>query len=132
MDEWFVVSTSEAEGLSYIWSSTSGTLHNTLKGNTGSTNGICVVGDATIISAQSARAALHVWTLTAEVPTQKSPVPEKMGPVVATGDYLFGGGKSGRLYVWALGSGALVNSVAAHYREITSLAVTGDGACVIR
>ncbi len=132
MDEWFIVSTSESEALSYVWSSATRTVHATLKGNSGVAGGAVIVANSSLVSSQSARAALHVWNLPAESPWQKSPVPEKMGPLAATADYLFAGGKSGRLYVWAVGSGALINSVAAHYREVTALAVTGDGACVIR
>src|SRR5689334_4421122 len=106
MDDWFIVSTSESEALSYVWSSSTRTVHGTLKGNAGVVGGAIVIGNSSFISSQSARAALHVWNLPAESPSQKSAVPEKVGPLAATPDYLFAGGKSGRLYVWAVGSGA--------------------------
>lgn len=44
---------------------------------------------------------------------------------------MFGGGKSGKIYVWALGSGVLLNVFEAHFREVTCLSVTSDGACLV-
>ena len=47
------------------------------------------------------------------------------------GSFLFGGGKSGKIYVWALGSGALLTVFEAHYREVTTLTTSSDGACLV-
>jgi pre-rRNA-processing protein IPI3 len=47
------------------------------------------------------------------------------------GSFLFGGGKSGKIYVWALGSGVLLNVFDGHFREVACLAVTTDGACLV-
>lgn len=44
------------------------------------------------------------------------------------GSYLFGGAKSGKVYVWALGTGVLLSIFSAHYREVSAMAVSSCGA----
>jgi pre-rRNA-processing protein IPI3 len=48
--------------------------------------------------------------------------PEKIGPLAVSddGSLCCGGGVSGRLYLWEVGSGALVRSWDAHYKVYTT------------
>ena len=127
--EAYVVSTDDST--TYVWSATTSTVHHTLKANQGSNKGSVVVGGDYLISAQSSRAALHVYNLPFESAI-KCPVAEKVVLAVSPDrSFLFGGGASGKLYVWALASGALLRVCDGHYRAVSALAVTSDGACLI-
>ncbi len=127
--EWFAISSASDE-TTLVWSVATLTVHHSVKANAALSS--CLVGENCLIASQSARAAVHVYQLGSAESPLKCPMPEKMHLAVSPcGSFLFGGGASGKLHVWATGSGVLLRVVEAHYREVTCLAVTGDGACVI-
>ncbi|OWB79584.1 hypothetical protein B5S32_g3812 [[Candida] boidinii] len=89
-----------------------------------------------IITACKGNALLHLYLWGKESPEQKIPVPEEItaleiieNPVklgfneeeVGNNFLLIGGGKSGRIYVWNLNSGLLLNVQEAHYQSVSCI-----------
>jgi WD40 repeat protein len=132
MLEWFAISSSSDEA-TFVWSVGTLTVHHNVKANGALPgSGSCVVGGNWLIASQGSRPAVHLYSLGSSESPLKCPMPERMRVVASPcGSFLFGGGASGKLYAWALGSGALVAVVEAHYRDVTCLAITSDGACLV-
>ena len=59
--------------------------------------------------------------------------PEKIGPIAVSHDGIFcvGGGASGRLYVWEIGTGELLRVLDGHYKSVAAIAFTDDDSFVI-
>ena len=83
---------------------------------------------------QADKPAVHSWTWGRSQPHFKCAMPEKIGPLATTNDgvYCFGGGSSGRIYVWDVATGALLKEAHAHQGGgVRVLRVTSDGSCVV-
>lgn len=111
-------------------------------------------GDRVFVASKG-KALLNVYTWGKESPDQRIPVPEQLTGLVLcpnsqeiyTEDYeiedesnfpkfripylLIGGGLSGKIYVWELNSGLLLNVKEAHYQSVTVLKTTNDGSLLV-
>lgn len=112
-------------------------------------------GDRVLVAAKG-KALINVYSWGKESPDQRIPVPEQLACLAlcpnGTESYsdivedetnetrlpkfrlpylLIGGGVSGKLYVWELNSGLLLNVKEAHYQMPTSMKVTSDGSYLI-
>jgi pre-rRNA-processing protein IPI3 len=113
-------------------------------------------GDRIFVAAKG-KALINVYTWGKESPDQRIPVPEQLTcltlcpnvtdpssdefldfedeqdklPKFRLPYLLIGGGISGRLYVWELNSGLLLNVKEAHYQMPTVMKVTSDGSYLV-
>jgi pre-rRNA-processing protein IPI3 len=93
----------------YVIDPTSGTQLALLKNCTSDVGGVALItrsfpgssGDF-VVAAQRDRMLLHFWSWQKEQPVLKCHTPEKIGPLAVThnGAFCFGGGKSGKIYIW--------------------------------
>ncbi|KAJ7850065.1 WD40 repeat-like protein [Mycena olivaceomarginata] len=91
---------------------------------------------STLASFKQTNAALHS---TAVVQSQNGQVslkivlPEKLSCITVdhSGEFCAGGTSQGRIYLWEIASGILFNSWDAHYRQVTVLKFTHDGAALL-
>eukprot|EP00929_Paragymnodinium_shiwhaense_P085087 TRINITY_DN45548_c0_g1_i1.p1 TRINITY_DN45548_c0_g1~~TRINITY_DN45548_c0_g1_i1.p1 ORF type:complete len:490 (-),score=99.95 TRINITY_DN45548_c0_g1_i1:155-1624(-) len=81
-----------------------------------------------VFAAQAKKAMWHVWAWGERKPCYRASLPEKTTAMVFTSDAAFciAGALSGALYVWQLGTGCLLRSWPAHYREVTQLTLSQD------
>lgn len=111
-------------------------------------------GDRVFVASRG-KALINVYTWGKESPDQRIPVPEQLTGLTLcsnnqelyTEDFeiedetnlpkfrlpylLIGGGLSGKIYVWELNSGLLLNVKEAHYQSITTLKTTNDGSYLV-
>ncbi|KAJ1538649.1 Pre-rRNA-processing protein ipi3, partial [Cladochytrium tenue] len=48
-----------------------------------------------------------------------------------SGCYMIGGGESGRIYVWELGTGGLLRSADAHFKPVTAVSFAMDDSAFV-
>ncbi|TPX31745.1 hypothetical protein SmJEL517_g05025 [Synchytrium microbalum] len=86
-----------------------------------------------ILAVVSDRPTLHYWSWLKDQPHTRMTLPEKMGSLVITHSGLFcvGGGESGKLYVWEISTGRLLNVIDAHYRAIRIMKFSTDDHALI-
>ncbi|ODV96722.1 hypothetical protein PACTADRAFT_32219 [Pachysolen tannophilus NRRL Y-2460] len=88
--------------------------------------------DSKLIVACSQRALLHVYSFGKESPDQKFPIPEELTCLTSTNDssgkpwLLAGGSKSGKVYIWELSSGYLLQVKAIHYQAVSCINFTDN------
>lgn len=111
-------------------------------------------GDRVFVASKG-KALLNVYTWGKESPDQRIPVPEQLTSLVLcpnsqeiyTEEFdieddsnfpkfripylLIGGGASGKIYVWELNSGLLLNVKEAHYQSVSALKTTNDGSFLV-
>ncbi|GAA5843175.1 hypothetical protein JCM5353_007091 [Sporobolomyces roseus] len=85
------------------------------------------------LGGKDGRAMLNVWNLTRESTVQRLIPPVRLNSISASpdGNYLAGGTPDGRIFLWEISTGALLATLDAHYRSISCLAWTRDGAALI-
>ncbi|KAJ4478255.1 WD40-repeat-containing domain protein [Lentinula aciculospora] len=84
-------------------------------------------------AAQSDKSLLHAYNFQKDQISLKIVLPEKLTCVALdpSGDFFAGGTAQGRIYLWEVSSGILLNSWDAHYRQINVLRFTSDGAALL-
>ncbi|KAG5638350.1 hypothetical protein H0H81_000483 [Sphagnurus paluster] len=86
-----------------------------------------------ILAAQPEKSVLNVYTFQKDQISLKIVLPEKLTCIAidARGNYCAGGTAQGRIYLWEVASGILYNAWDAHYRQVTVLRFTVDGAALL-
>ncbi|KAF8587848.1 WD40 repeat-like protein [Ramaria rubella] len=86
-----------------------------------------------ILATQSDKALLNVFSFQKDQLLSKIVLPETLSctAVDSLGEYCAGGTSNGRIYLWEIASGILFNSFEAHYRRVTVLRFTQDGAALV-
>ncbi|KAJ7065191.1 WD40-repeat-containing domain protein [Mycena amicta] len=96
-----------------------------------------------IFAVQQDKSILNLYNFQKDQVSSKVVLPEKLSCIAVdrTGQYLAGGTAQGRIYIWEalsisftsiqLGSGILYNAWDAHYRKVTVLKFTNDGAALL-
>lgn len=111
-------------------------------------------GDRVFVASKG-KALISVYTWGKESPDQRIPVPEQLTSLTLCSNsqelyteefesedesnlakfrlpyLLIGGGVSGKIYVWELNSGLLLNVKEAHYQSVTVLKTTSDGSFLV-
>jgi pre-rRNA-processing protein IPI3 len=145
---------SDSTSAIHVWDATTGGKLMNFKGCFASRNGLSLVGgpgcaykignyvnttkssthgyDFFLVS-QSDRKAINAWTWGRSQPHFKCAMPEAIGPLCVTksGIFCFGGSVTGRIFVWDLASGDLLRSTTAHFKQVTKICETHDGAYLI-
>jgi hypothetical protein len=84
-------------------------------------------------SSESSTTTFMIWRYGREVPEATYTAPEHISTLVGTrnGEFLCAGSSpTGNLYIWETATGKLIRVCKAHYRSITCLAVSLDGAFI--
>ena len=136
----------------HVWDATTGSKLMNFRGCSGVRNGLAVVGgpgcayktsttanpNSTVgcdyfLVSQSDRKAINAWSWGRSQPHFKCAMPEAIGPmcVSKSGIFCFAGGESGRIFVWDLATGQLLRTANAHFKRITKICETKDGAYLI-
>ncbi|KAF1327804.1 Wd domain-containing protein, partial [Globisporangium splendens] len=86
-----------------------------------------------LVAMQDNKLAAHIWVWSKDMPVWKCHTAEKMGPTCVTqcGNFLFAGAQSGKVYVWDVKTGELVMVWDAHYKSVSTIALTSDDSHVI-
>lgn len=86
-----------------------------------------------ILASQPDKSILNVYNFQKDQITLKIVLPERLSAIAvdARGQFCAGGTAQGRIYLWEVASGILYNSWDAHYRQITILRFTTDGAAIV-
>ncbi|KAK0238850.1 WD40 repeat-like protein [Armillaria nabsnona] len=86
-----------------------------------------------VLAAQPDKSLLNVYNFQKDQISLKMVLPEKLSCIAVDhrGEFAAGGTSNGRIYLWEVSSGVLFNSWDAHYREVTVLRFTQDGAALI-
>ena len=139
------LSSGAKDGTIQGWDPRNGTRLFTFKQNSSGVNGLTLVqgpdchfrGPAGacdyVLAAQQDRPSIHAWTWPKDALHLRCSTSERIGPLAVSKDGVFccGGGASGRLYVWELGTGELLRVLGGHYKQVSSLAFSSDGAYLI-
>lgn len=139
-----VLVASEKEGSLFLLEARRGAVLRTFKGCNARSGALCVIaghssfqgvggaGDY-IYAAQDKRATVNVWSWANSNVQLQCHVQEIMTCLCAhpSGQYVFGGSRSGKIYVWQSSSGALVRTVNAHYRGITRCKASSCGTYLV-
>ncbi|RDB23532.1 Pre-rRNA-processing protein IPI3 [Hypsizygus marmoreus] len=86
-----------------------------------------------MLAAQPDKSILNVYTFQKDQLSLKIVLPEKLTCITtdSLGEFCAGGTVQGRIYLWEVASGILYHSWDAHYRQVTVLRFTLDGAALI-
>ncbi|KAF7317909.1 WD40 repeat-like protein [Mycena kentingensis (nom. inval.)] len=86
-----------------------------------------------IFAVQQEKSILNLYNFQKDQISSKIVLPEKLSCIAVdrAGQYLAGGTAQGRIYLWELASGILYNAWDAHYRKVTVLQFTNDGAALL-
>ncbi|WFD45209.1 Pre-rRNA-processing protein ipi3 [Malassezia psittaci] len=78
------------------------------------------------------KAVLNVFSYQKDQPIARIVLPQKMVCIALApiGNFLAAGSEDGRLYLWDLGTGALLSCFEAHYRAIRSVEFSPDSAAI--
>lgn len=114
----------ERDSLMHVWDINSGVELSSFKT---SAFHIALKNDA-ILAVQKGSALVHYLTQTSKTPKAKWVLPEEMRVIVVSpcGNYIAGGGASGRLFIWESLSGRMVRFWDAHYSSISALIFSID------
>lgn len=104
-----------------------------LVGGVSSFSGVSFRGGDYIVVAQSKKPVINVWQWNKPQVHMQIHVQEIVTSLTsdATGTYLLGGGKKGWIYIWNVTTGVLLKSWQAHFKEISRLNVSLDGALCV-
>jgi pre-rRNA-processing protein IPI3 len=85
-----------------------------------------------ILAPQADKSLIHVYNLSQATPT-KWVMMEALTAITAhpSAQFVVGGGKSGRVYLWHTQSGRMVRMFDAHYSQVTSLCFSCDGETLV-
>ncbi|CAK5273820.1 unnamed protein product [Mycena citricolor] len=86
-----------------------------------------------LFAAQQDKSIMNVYNFQKDQISLKIVLPEKLTCIAIDhfGEYCAGGTAQGRIYLWEIASGILFNSWDAHYRQVTVLKFTHDGAGLV-
>ncbi|GLB41732.1 putative WD40 repeat-like protein [Lyophyllum shimeji] len=86
-----------------------------------------------MLAAQPDKSILNVYTFQKDQISLKIVLPEKLTCIAvdSRGDFCAGGTAQGRIYLWEIASGILYHAWDAHYRQVTVLRFTVDGAALV-
>ncbi|KAF8489311.1 WD40-repeat-containing domain protein [Gautieria morchelliformis] len=86
-----------------------------------------------LLAAQSDKALLNIFSFQKDQLMSKMVIPEKLCCIAvdSRGEFCAGGTTNGRLYLWEVASGILFSSFEAHYRRVSVLRFTHDGASLV-
>ncbi|KAI4529027.1 WD40 repeat-like protein [Schizophyllum commune Loenen D] len=86
-----------------------------------------------MLSCQPDKSILNVYNFQKDQLAMKIVLPEKLTCIALDprGHYCAGGTAQGRIYLWEVSSGILYNAWDGHYRQVTVLRFTRDGAALI-
>ncbi|KAH8111012.1 pre-rRNA-processing protein IPI3 [Phellopilus nigrolimitatus] len=86
-----------------------------------------------VLAAQPDKSILNAYYFQKDQIALKMVLPDKLSCIAIdkAGDYCAGGTAQGRIYLWEIASGILFNLWDAHYRKVTVLRFTHDGAALI-
>lgn len=116
-----------------MWDARSGLVVRSYKDCASPPRGIALIDAAHFVAAQVGRPQLNIYSWAREQPVFRCQTPEELRALVCTSDgtYCVGGGLSGRLYLWAVRSGALLLAWDGHFKSVTALALTADDARLV-
>ncbi|GAA5989796.1 hypothetical protein JCM10908_002326 [Rhodotorula pacifica] len=85
------------------------------------------------LGGKEGRAGMNVWNFTRETVQHRLIPPVRLTTITVSRDgiYMAGGTPDGRIFLWEVASGTLIVTVDAHYRSISALAFSDDGACLV-
>ncbi|GAA5870548.1 hypothetical protein JCM3774_003705 [Rhodotorula dairenensis] len=85
------------------------------------------------LGGKEGRAGMNVWNFTRETVQHRLIPPVRLTTMTVSRDgiYMAGGTPDGRIFLWEVASGTLIVTVDAHYRSISALAFSDDGACLV-
>ncbi|GJN93910.1 hypothetical protein Rhopal_006969-T1 [Rhodotorula paludigena] len=85
------------------------------------------------LGGKDGRAAINVWSYTRETTQQRLIPPVRLSTFALSCDgvYMAGGTLDGRIFLWEVSSGTLLVTVDAHYRSISALKFSDDGAALV-
>ncbi|GAA6041942.1 hypothetical protein JCM8097_000235 [Rhodosporidiobolus ruineniae] len=85
------------------------------------------------LGGKDGRAGVNVWNFTRETTQQRLIPPVRLSTMVVSRDgvYMAGGTPDGRLFLWEVSTGSLLVTVDAHYRAVSVLAFSDDGAALV-
>ncbi|TFK51715.1 WD40 repeat-like protein [Heliocybe sulcata] len=86
-----------------------------------------------MFAAQHDKSILNVYNFQKDQLALKIVLPEKLTCCATDprGEFFAGGTAHGRIYIWEISSGILYNAWDAHYRQVTILRFTPDGAALV-
>lgn len=86
-----------------------------------------------MLSCQTDKSILNVYNFQKDQLAMKIVLPEKLTCIALDprGSYCAGGTAQGRIYLWEVASGILYNAWDGHYRQVSVLKFTRDGAALI-
>ncbi|OCH85507.1 WD40 repeat-like protein [Obba rivulosa] len=86
-----------------------------------------------MLSAQPDKSIMNVYNFQKDQLALKIVLPEKLSAIAVDprGNYCAGGTSQGRIYIWEIPSGIMYNAWDAHYRQISVLRFSHDGAALI-
>jgi len=117
----------------HVWDPASGVALRSYRGGVAAPRSLCTARGL-LVAGQQGRPALHVWAPGADQLQQKLVTAESGSAVACSPDSRFcavGTGK-GKISLWEVASGRLMCSIeSAHYRRISALRFTDDGAHLI-
>ena len=89
-----------------------------------STNSLCATGGF-VLCADRERSFVHAWSWRKEQPRYRCQAPERITCLTCSADgaHCVGGGSSGKLYLWQVGTGQLLFMWDAHFKSATSLSM---------
>ncbi|GAA6054791.1 hypothetical protein JCM3770_007436 [Rhodotorula araucariae] len=85
------------------------------------------------LGGKDGRAALNVWNFTRETVQHRLIPPVRLSTMTISRDglYMAGGTPDGRIFLWEMSTGNLLVTVDAHYRSVSALEFTDDGAALV-
>ncbi|GAA5839005.1 hypothetical protein JCM11251_007851 [Rhodosporidiobolus azoricus] len=85
------------------------------------------------LGGKDGRAGVNVWNFTRETTQHRLIPPVRLSTMTVSKDgvYMAGGTPDGRLFLWEVQSGSLLVTVDAHYRAVSALAFSDDGAALV-
>ncbi|GAA5858619.1 hypothetical protein JCM8547_001394 [Rhodosporidiobolus lusitaniae] len=85
------------------------------------------------LGGKDGRAGVNVWNFTRETTQHRLIPPVRLSTMTVSKDgvHMAGGTPDGRLFLWEISTGHLVVTVDAHYRAVSALAFSDDGAALV-
>ncbi|KPV71891.1 uncharacterized protein RHOBADRAFT_56275 [Rhodotorula graminis WP1] len=85
------------------------------------------------LGGKDGRAAVNVWNFTRETTHHRLIPPVRLSVMTVSRDglYMAGGTPDGRIFLWEMSSGNLLVTVDAHYRAVSALEFSDDGAALV-
>jgi pre-rRNA-processing protein IPI3 len=133
------------EGGIRVWSPLSGQQYAGFCGNSSGKGGLAFIparrrqAAATcasdyVVTAQVQKPLIKYWQWGRDEVLMRCAMPEKICSLCLTprtGTYVIGGGASGRLYIWSVVTGKLHRVWEGHYRDVSVVEVSADGAMLV-